>query len=154
MSTTPSKNAQKPLVIVVPVEALSSLPDGTKIADPGCGAWFSRIGGVDYFSTIKKSAVKEGPTWNPAEPIPISLDRVVEIARKAISSIDPKISKWRLTEITLKRLDESSPEKWFFVVGFGRLSGRQTDTADTIAQVAVDFLGRQGTITKTKNHDA
>jgi hypothetical protein len=138
-----AKAARKPMVIVVPGEFLRTTEAGEREVDPG--VWFCRIGNVEYHSSISREAVETCQSWTPSEPLPLSYDRAVKVARRVLHKLVRTASSWTVTEITLQRLRHALPERWFFVVGFGRESG-----AAGVFQICVDFCGRPGTITKAR----
>jgi len=131
------------MVIVVPSEFLRTTQTGEREADPG--VWFCRVGNLEIQSSISREAVESCPPWRPSEQLPLSHDRAVKVARGVLRKLVRSASSWTLTEITLQRLRHAKPERWFFVIGFGRESGRQA-----AVQICVDFCGRPGTITKPR----
>ena len=131
------------MVIVVPDEFVHVNEDGGREADPG--VWFCHIGGVKYHSTISRDAVEASPAWKPSQPLPLSLDRAVQAAQTLLRRLVRSDSQWALTDISLQRLRDVRPERWFFVVGFQRETGKRS--LQGIVQICVDFRGQPGTIT-------
>ena len=144
MSATPSKSPRKPMVIVVPEEFVRDMPGGEREVDPG--VWFCHIGRTEYHSSISRAAVERGPKWTPSTPLPLSHERAVETARTALRKLVRSLSGWQLTEITLQRLRNADPERWFFVIGFSKETGRASEHG--VMQICVDFTGQPGSISK------
>jgi len=145
MSARPSKPSKKPQVIVLPPDALRALehPD-----EPEAGESYFFFRGVQYVSTISPDVVRAGPSWIPSLPLPFAPDRAVTAARAVLRRIVKDDSAWPVTEITLQRLRNVEPERWFFVVHFTRENGPQH--LQGVARIYVDFTGRVGTAKKVR----
>lgn len=135
------------MVIVVPDELVRETAGGDVEIDPGI--WFCRIGRVEYQSTISREAVEHAPAWKLNEPLPLSLERAEKTARAALRKLVRSTSDWLLDEITLQRLRHSQPERWFYVLGFSRETGRSSEQG--VVQICVDFNGRTGRVKQAKS---
>jgi hypothetical protein len=145
MSTRKSKAPRFPNVIVVSPDALKALDH---LDQPDTGESYFSFRGVQYVSTISLDAIEAGPTWSPSLPLPFPPDRAVTAARAALRRIVKDDRAWLLGEITLQRLRNFEPERWFFVVGFSRETGPKHLQGG--ASIYVDFTGRVGTVKKAR----
>ena len=127
------------MVVVVPAEAVR-LEEGHAVADPG--VWYGQIGALRYHATIGRDVIESGPAWTPSEALPLTLDLAAALAHNALAGLVREPRKWALSEITLQRLRNSVPERWFFVVGFTRETGKQQG----VMQFPVAFTGQVGTV--------
>jgi hypothetical protein len=145
MSPRISRATKQPKVIVLPPDALRALdhPD-----EPEAGQSYFSFRGVQYVSTISPDIVRAGPSWSPSLLMPFAPDRALTAARAVLRRIVKDDSAWPVTEITLQRLRNVEPERWFFVVQFTRETGPQH--LQGVARIYVDFTGRVGTVKKVR----
>jgi hypothetical protein len=137
-------NTGRPMVVVVPPEAVRVLDDGDTIADPG--VWYGQVGEVQFQATISRAVIEAGPAWTPKQALPLPLDRAGAFARTVLTKLVRKHERWKLSEITLYRLRDGNPERWFYVVGFVREAGRISQQGAVLIPVA--FSGEVGMVTK------
>jgi hypothetical protein len=113
------------------------------------GIWNSYADGTEYQSTISRDLVVSSPSWSIGKPLPISLERALEIAIAEHRKIVKKPEQWSYRSMTLERLRGTNPENWYFVVSFEQ-DARPEDFTPTfrlgVIKVLVDFSGRPGTI--------
>src|SRR5262245_10575908 len=72
-------------------------------------------------SLLSISNVLASPSWTPANPLPLSMDKAVEIARGELRKVAPEIETWTVIQIALNLCVESkSPEEqiWYYHVKF------------------------------------
>jgi hypothetical protein len=113
------------------------------------GIWNSYADGIEYQSTIARELVVSSPAWAVGKPLPISLERALDIAAAEHRRIVKKPEQWSYRSITLERLRGTNPENWYFVVSFEQ-DARPEDFTPTfrlgVIKVLVDFSGRPGTL--------
>jgi len=133
------------MVVVIPQEAVR-IEGGRLVADPG--VWYGQENARKYIATISRKVIESGPTWIPSQPLPLSLDRAVALARTALTNLVPEPNQWGLSEVCLQRLRKSVPQRWFFVIQFTRESGGRSHQGNVYIPVA--FTGHVGTVKKAK----
>lgn len=143
MSDTKS-NPNRPMVVVVPPEAVRVLDDGDRVADPG--VWYGQVGSVHYQATISRAVIEAGPAWTPERALPMPLDRAGALARTALAELMPNHEHWIVSEITLQRLRDSNAEHWFYIVVFTREAGRISQQG--CISIPVAFSGDVGAVKK------
>lgn len=123
--------APPPTVIVLPPNALKTLdhPD-----QPDTGESYFSFRDVHYVSTIGLAAIEAGPTWNPSLPLPFPHDRAAIAARALLRRIVKDDTAWTLNEITLQRVRNVEPERWF------SLSSSPARRAHSIFRAALRFM--------------
>lgn len=129
------------------VVTIVTLPAAESMDLPG--TWFCYADGAEYQSTISREAVDSSPAWSPGAPLPLSLDRALEVARAELAKLVKKPEEWDHSSITLERLRGSEPEHWYFVVSFGqkfRPEQLSPSFRPGMVQIPVDFSGRPGTV--------
>ena len=113
------------------------------------GIWNSYADGTEYQSTIARELVVSSPTWSLGKPLPISLEKAVQIATTEHRKIVKKPDQWSYRSITLERLRGTKPENWYFVVSFEQDARPEEFTPNFrlgVIKVLIDLSGRPGTI--------
>jgi hypothetical protein len=143
MPTNKRSVPEKPMVIVVPKDLLRMYEGGETEVDPG--AWYSRVGGVEYVSSIARKVIESSPNWIPSMPLPLSPDKAIARARKKLPRFVKRPLAWTVTEIILQRLCHSQREHWFYVVNFTAKNQQSS------LYVCVAFNGTVGSIKRSSN---
>lgn len=114
--------------------------------------WTSYADGKEYESTVDKEAVMSSPAWNPSQPLPITLDKVLEIAKGELRKTVKDHAKWDLTSITAERLLGTEPQRWYFVVHFAQLEVSEATKGDRHPSMyfLVDAAGKPGKMKPTE----
>ena len=107
-----------------------------------------RIDGVAHVAQIEHGAVVASPPWDPSKPLPLSLKKVEQIARKELRKLVPNDGIWEVVQFQVSRLQAplNSPN-WYYAVQFRTTVPRQEGSVTNYyenACVLVDFEGKPG----------
>ena len=74
--------------------------------------------GKDYKSLMSWQEAESPTGWEPSLPLPVSLEKAEEIARKELSKIVHDEIRWQFSEFSISRFSRPTPhgENWYFAV--------------------------------------
>lgn len=108
---------------------------------------------TSYYSILYQSNIVAAPRWDPSQPLPLSLEKAVQIARAEFHKLVPDDRGWKLDSIHLASLATSVPapeDAWYYRIRFAPTIRSPVDRpysrtyAPEAVEIAVDFAGKPG----------
>jgi hypothetical protein len=99
----------------VPLAAREHQPVG-RSSDIRGFSWIFDLNGKKYQATIPRDQVAASAEWTCALPLPLTCAKVEEIARVELRKLLSNDSTWEVMELDLRRLNEESTSKWYYLV--------------------------------------
>ena len=98
-----------------------------------------------YQAKVTEEQVRTCPDWTSTAALPLSLEKVEQIARGELRKLVSDDSTWEVTEFSLKRLHGDTQPKWFYVVTLRPFVGTNNAASDSFS-LPINSLGEPGQI--------
>ena len=111
---------------------------------------FFFLQGKKYMSTITWQEAKSGRGWEPSSPLPVSLEKAEQIARKELSKLVSDEVRWKFTEFCIGRFraPTTNGENWYFALTMKPVMALGEVNADFFT-VLMNSSGEPGRIART-----
>ena len=126
---------------------LSSKPQGGifSVPRPEMATRVFHLKGEQYMSLLTAQDAEGGCAWEPSLPLPFSLERAEETARKELRKLTRDEIRWVFSEFSMSRLRGLNGEVWYFAMTLNPVPPLGEETSDFFT-VLMNTSGKPGWI--------